>query len=40
MAIKTRTKNLPPWMKREMDEDRPAPKHPVKRGKKSTRKGG
>lgn len=32
MAAKT--KNLPPWLKKDMDEEKPAPKRPAKKGKK------
>lgn len=40
MATKTRTKNLPPWLKKGMDEEEQAPKRPAKKGKKPAGKKG
>lgn len=37
MATKPKTKNLPPWMMK--DEEEPAPKRPVRKGKKPPAKG-
>lgn len=40
MAPKPKTKNLPPWLKKDMDEEKPEPKRPAKKGKKPAGKKG
>lgn len=37
MATKPKMKNLPPWLKKDVEEEAPMPKHPVKKGKKPTK---